>query len=94
MMAVSVNTTGDQLSIGTPQVLFEESALAWSGADRLRYDVTADGQRFITVKPDPREEAAAAARRHPAVRARNAGAPHGPAVTRDPAALQPELLSC
>ena len=56
MMAVSVNTTGDQLSIGTPQVLFEESALTWSGADLFRYDVTGDGQRFITVKPEAREE--------------------------------------
>jgi serine/threonine protein kinase/dipeptidyl aminopeptidase/acylaminoacyl peptidase len=57
MMAVSVNTTGDQLSIGTPQVLFEESALTWSGADLFRYDVAGDGQRFITVKPEAREEA-------------------------------------
>ena len=57
MMAVSVNTTAGQLSIGTPQVLFEESALTWSGADLFRYDVTGDGQRFITVKPEAREEA-------------------------------------
>ncbi|MGH9175312.1 MAG: TolB family protein, partial [Vicinamibacterales bacterium] len=57
MMAVAVSAKGDELSIGTPQVLFEESALTWSGADLFRYDVTADGQRFITVKPEPREEA-------------------------------------
>jgi serine/threonine-protein kinase len=57
MMAVSMSTAGGQLSIGMPQVLFEESALTWSSADLFRYDVSDDGQRFITVKPEAREEA-------------------------------------
>ena len=48
---------GTELSIGSAQALCEEPALAWSSTDLVRYDVTADGQRFLVVKPEPREEA-------------------------------------
>lgn len=56
LMVVPVHS-GTELTIGSAQVLFETSALAWSGTDLVRYDVTADGQRFLMVKPEPREEA-------------------------------------
>ncbi len=58
LMAVPVHP-GAELAFGTPQVLFEFPGLAWTGAAPLgfRYDVTADGQRFLIVKPEPREEA-------------------------------------
>ncbi len=55
MMAVSVTATASGLSIGTPVMLFEDPALAWNGSDAHRYDVSADGQRFLTTRPDPRE---------------------------------------
>ena len=54
MMAVAIDP-GEPLAIEPPHMLFEEPALAWSGADLTRYDVTADGQRFLTVKPEPHE---------------------------------------
>ncbi len=56
LMAAAVEG-GAALTVGTPRVLFEESALSWSHADLFRYDVTADGQRFLIVKPEAREEA-------------------------------------
>ena len=56
LMAVEIDPE-PALNVGTPRMLFEESALAWSSADLTRYDVTADGQRFLTVKPEAREEA-------------------------------------
>jgi serine/threonine-protein kinase len=56
LMAASLEP-GASLTIDTPRMLFEEPALAWSSADLTRYDVTADGQRFLTVKPEPREQA-------------------------------------
>ena len=56
LMAVEIDPD-PALTVGTPRMLFEESALAWSSADLTRYDVTADGQRFLTVKPEAREEA-------------------------------------
>jgi Tol biopolymer transport system component len=55
MMAVPVTTTASGLTIGTPAVLFEEPSLAWNGSDAHRYDVSADGQRFLMARPDPRE---------------------------------------
>jgi hypothetical protein len=33
------------------------ATLSWNHADLFRYDVTADGQRFLIVKPESREEA-------------------------------------
>ena len=55
MMAVPVKPAGAGLTIGTPVMLFEEPALTWNGADAFRYDVSADGQRFVVTRPDPRE---------------------------------------
>jgi eukaryotic-like serine/threonine-protein kinase len=55
MMAVPVTATESGVTIGAPVMLFEEPSLAWSGSDAHRYDVSADGQRFITTRPDPRE---------------------------------------
>jgi Tol biopolymer transport system component/predicted Ser/Thr protein kinase len=55
MMAVSVTATAAGLTIGTPTMLFEDAALVWNGADAHRYDVSADGQRFLVARPDPRE---------------------------------------
>jgi Tol biopolymer transport system component len=55
LMAVPVTQTPSGLAIGAPATLFEDAALAWSGADAHGYDVTADGQRFLTIRPDPRE---------------------------------------
>jgi eukaryotic-like serine/threonine-protein kinase len=55
MMAAPVTRSGTGLAIGTPATLFEEPALAWNGIDAHRYDVSADGRRFIAIRPDPRE---------------------------------------
>lgn len=55
MMAVPIRPVGSGLTIGSPVVLFEEPALTWNGADAYRYDVSADGQRFVVTRPDPRE---------------------------------------
>ncbi len=55
MMAVSVTATGSGLAIGTPVKLFDDPSLTWNGTDAHRYDVSADGQRFLTTRPDPRE---------------------------------------
>jgi predicted Ser/Thr protein kinase len=55
MMAVSVQDTAAGLAIGTPAMLFEDPALIWSGADGHTYDVSTDGQRFLTNRPDPRD---------------------------------------
>jgi dipeptidyl aminopeptidase/acylaminoacyl peptidase len=54
LMAVPVDP-GGELTIGAPRLLFEEPALAWSNADIARYDVTPDGQRFVTVQPESKE---------------------------------------
>lgn len=56
MMAAPVEP-GDELRIGAPRPIFEEPALTWSGLDLFRYDVTADGQRFVIVRPEDREVA-------------------------------------
>ncbi len=58
LMAVPVRLDGDTPSIGTARALFSDAAFSWSGADLFRWDVAVDGQRFIAVQPDPREERA------------------------------------
>jgi serine/threonine-protein kinase len=55
MMAVSVTASATGLAIGSPAMLFEDPSLTWSGADGHTYDVSADGQRFLANRPDPRE---------------------------------------
>ncbi len=55
MMAVPVTPAAGGLTIGTAVRLFDDPSLAWSDSDGHRYDVSADGRRFITVRPDPRE---------------------------------------
>ena len=55
VMAVSVTPAADGLAIGAPAMLFDEPALGWSGIDGHGYDVSADGQRFLIDRPDPRE---------------------------------------
>ena len=55
MMAVSITASPTGLVIGAPAMLFEDPSLTWSGADGHTYDVSADGQRFLTNRPDPRE---------------------------------------
>ena len=55
MMAVSVKQSATGLTIGAPAMLFEDPSLAWSGADGHSYDVSADGQRFLVNRPDPRD---------------------------------------
>lgn len=56
MMAVPI-TSAPAIDIGVPRVLFDEPALAWSQIDFFRFDVTADGERFVIVKPESREVA-------------------------------------
>jgi serine/threonine-protein kinase len=59
MMVVSLSP-GGKVGIGSPQVLFESSALDWSRVSSKgspQYDVTADGQRFLMIVPEAREEA-------------------------------------
>ena len=53
MMAVSIDI-GPEVVVGLPKVLFEGtySRLVW---ERRNYDVTADGQRFLMVKPEDKE---------------------------------------
>lgn len=46
-----------ELSIGAPQVLFQSPVLARANYFLTGYDVTFDGQRFVMIKPEPREEA-------------------------------------
>ena len=52
MMHVRVTTDGE-LSVGTPALLFDASAYVGFevGAPRAWYDVTADGQRFLMLRP-------------------------------------------
>jgi serine/threonine protein kinase/dipeptidyl aminopeptidase/acylaminoacyl peptidase len=56
LMAVPIEP-GPALSFGTPRALFDEPGLAWSKVDLRRYDVTADGQRFLVVRPEAWEMA-------------------------------------
>jgi eukaryotic-like serine/threonine-protein kinase len=56
VMAVPVRLDGDAPELGAARALFDDAAFSWSGADLFRYDVAADGQRFIAVRPDPREQ--------------------------------------
>jgi Tol biopolymer transport system component/predicted Ser/Thr protein kinase len=55
MMAVPVNASATGLTIGAPAMLFDDPSLVWSGADGHSYDVSADGQRFLMIRPDPLE---------------------------------------
>jgi hypothetical protein len=48
MVAVPVQTGAD-FSFGKPEVLFEDGSLIGSGGSQ-RFDVTADGQRFLMVR--------------------------------------------
>jgi hypothetical protein len=48
LMAVSVST-GKGFTVGQPQVLFEDLNLR--GEVATKYDVSADGQRFVTTAP-------------------------------------------
>jgi Tol biopolymer transport system component len=52
MMAVSVATTRDDATLGTPRVLFEGPYLYGSTVALPNYDVSADGQRFLMVKSE------------------------------------------
>jgi Tol biopolymer transport system component len=59
MVVVPVDASADP-PIGSPQVLFETSALGWSNTasrSAAQYDVTANGQRFLMIQSDPREQA-------------------------------------
>ncbi len=49
LMAVNVSTAGE-FAAGTPQPLFEYPELG-AGQEYPRYDVSSDGQRFVTVEP-------------------------------------------
>ena len=55
MMVVPIDTNPDVV-VGLPKVLFEGNydRLPW---ERRNYDVTADGQRLLMVKPDVDEQA-------------------------------------
>lgn len=59
-MAVSVSTE-QGFALGQPQVLFEFAGLGSRTGLGLNYDVSADGQRFVTIVPaeDSDEQAAA-----------------------------------
>jgi eukaryotic-like serine/threonine-protein kinase len=57
LMAVPIEATADTIAFGRPHALFEEPGLAWSGVDLTRYDVTADGRRFVVVQPEAWEVA-------------------------------------
>jgi hypothetical protein len=48
MIAVDLVIEGASVRIGRPQTIFEGDYLEWAGAN---YDVTADGKRFIMVRP-------------------------------------------
>ena len=56
LMAVPIEV-GTTLAFGTPRALFDEPGLASSAVDLSRYDVTADGQRFLVVQPEAWEVA-------------------------------------
>ena len=48
MMATPLTTAGDHFDSGTPVTLFPANARqAIAGSERVSYDVTQDGQRFL-----------------------------------------------
>ncbi len=51
MMAVPVSTAGQALTLGQPQQLFESADLNFRGNGWPQYDVSTDGQRFLTSTP-------------------------------------------
>ena len=51
MMAVSVSTTPDA-TLAAPRVIFERAYVYGSTVALTNYDVSADGQRFLMVKPE------------------------------------------
>ncbi len=57
LMAVSVSTES-AFTLGQPQRLFEAPGINLSGGGRGGYDVSDDGQRFVTVAPVDEDEAA------------------------------------
>jgi Tol biopolymer transport system component len=57
LMAISVSANGQALALGRPQQLFESPELA-SVNTWPTYDVSADGQRFLTASVTAEEEAA------------------------------------
>lgn len=53
MMAVRVETSGDELTASRPEVLFEgRFAFDLIGGDAVSYDVTPDGHRFVMVREE------------------------------------------
>jgi eukaryotic-like serine/threonine-protein kinase len=52
MMAVSVTTTTADVTLATPRVVFEGPYSYGSTVALTNYDVSADGQRFLMVKPE------------------------------------------
>jgi Tol biopolymer transport system component len=52
MMVVEVAMTGDEPTIGTPRVLFEQRFEFGLGQTTANYDVSPDAQRFVMVKGD------------------------------------------
>jgi len=55
LMVVPVHS-GTELTMGSPQVLFEMASAPWSRDVDFTYDVTADGQRFLMVERESRED--------------------------------------
>ena len=51
MMAMPVSAAGQALTLGQPQRLFESADLNFRGFPWPQYDVSADGQRFLTSTP-------------------------------------------
>ena len=51
MMAMPVSAAGQALTLGQPQRLFESADLDFRGFPWPQYDVSADGQRFLTSTP-------------------------------------------
>ena len=56
LMAVSVSQEST-FTLGQPQQLFEYADLTASGGNVRSYDVSADGQRFLTVAPVEEDDA-------------------------------------
>jgi hypothetical protein len=52
MMAVDVTTTGPDLTLSKPRVLFEQRYAFGSAQTIPNYDVSPDGQTFVMVKDD------------------------------------------
>ena len=55
MMVVSIAAGGDTLQVGTPEKLFEGRFVTPPGVNQS-YDVAADGQRFVMLRPGDQAE--------------------------------------